>query len=160
MALFFWLVYSHGMASGLTDKEWSKRAKWKLVKLFLWPSIRSHSSLCAKSLQLCPTLCDPMDCSLPGASVHGILQARILEWVAMPFSRESSWPGDQTCVSYISCIGRQVLYHWTTWKAPHHYFCYNDWPHGPSLTQCERKPPGVWLSGSKLLDLGPVAQCC
>ena len=52
-----------------------------------------------------------MDCSLPGSSVHGILQARILEWVAMPSSRESSWPTDQTHVLYISCIGRQVLYH-------------------------------------------------
>ena len=41
--------------------------------------------MCAKSLQLCPTLCDPVDCGLPGSSVHGILQARILEWVAMPF---------------------------------------------------------------------------
>ena len=43
--------------------------------------------VCAQSLQLCPTLCDPMDCSLPGCSVHGILQARILEWVAMPSSK-------------------------------------------------------------------------
>ena len=42
--------------------------------------------------QLCPTLCDPMDCSLPGSSVHGILQARVLEWVAISFSRGSSWP--------------------------------------------------------------------
>ena len=43
----------------------------------------------AKSLQLCPTLCDPMDCSLPGSSVHGILQARVLEWVAISFFIES-----------------------------------------------------------------------
>ena len=50
----------------------------------------------AKSLQSCPVLCDLMDCSPPGSSVHGILQARILEWVAMPFSRGSSWPRDQT----------------------------------------------------------------
>ena len=49
--------------------------------------------LCAKSLQSCPTLCDPLDCSPPGASVHGIFQARILEWVAMPSSRGSSQPG-------------------------------------------------------------------
>ena len=46
------------------------------------------------------------------ASVHGILQARILEWVAMPSSRRSARPRDQTCVSYISCDGRQVLYLW------------------------------------------------
>ena len=52
-----------------------------------------------KSLQSWPTLCDPMDCSLPGSSVHGISQARILEWVAMPASRGSSLPRDRTCVS-------------------------------------------------------------
>ena len=50
--------------------------------------------VCAKSLQSYLTLCDPMDCSPPGSSVHGILQARILEWVAMPFSKESSQPRD------------------------------------------------------------------
>ena len=52
-----------------------------------------------QSLQSCPTLCDPMDCSPPGSSVHGILQARILEWVVMPFSRGSSQPRDRTRVS-------------------------------------------------------------
>ena len=54
--------------------------------------------LVAKS---CLTLCDPMDCSRPGSPVHGILQARILKWVAMSFSRGSSWPRDQT---WISCF--------------------------------------------------------
>ena len=53
------------------------------------------------SLQLCPTLCDPMDYSSSGSSVHGILQARILEWVAMPSSRGSFPPRDQTRVSYV-----------------------------------------------------------
>ena len=47
------------------------------------------------------TLCDPMDCSLSGSSVHGIFQARVLEWVATSFSRGSSWPRDQTLVSHI-----------------------------------------------------------
>ena len=47
----------------------------------------------------------------------GILQVRILEWVAMPSSRRSSRPRDQTCVSYVSCIGKHVLYHYTTWEA-------------------------------------------
>ena len=65
----------------------------------------------AKSLQLCLTLCDPMDCSPPGSSVHGTLQARILEWAAMPSSRESSQCRNWTYVSYVSCIDRQVLYH-------------------------------------------------
>ena len=51
--------------------------------------------------KLCLTLCDPMDCSLPGSSVHGIFQARILEWLAISFSRGSSWPRDRT---HISCI--------------------------------------------------------
>ena len=59
--------------------------------------------MCAKSLQLC--LCDPMDCSPPGSSVHGILQARILEWVAIPFSLGSSQPRDRTQVSVL-CTGR------------------------------------------------------
>ena len=60
-----------------------------------------------KSLQLCLTLCDPMDCSPPGSSVHGILQARILEWVAMASSKGSCWPRDRTHVSYVSCIGKR-----------------------------------------------------
>ena len=52
--------------------------------------------------QSCPTLCNPMDCSLSGSSVHGILQARILEWVAIPFSEGSSPPKEQTRVSHIA----------------------------------------------------------
>ena len=55
-----------------------------------------------KVTQSCLTLCDPTDCSPPGSSVHGILQARILEWVAISFSRGSSRPRDQTQVSYIA----------------------------------------------------------
>ena len=57
------------------------------------------------------TLCDPIDYSLPGSSVHGILQARVPEWVGIPFSWGSYPPRDQTCISYVSCIGRWVLYH-------------------------------------------------
>ena len=56
-------------------------------------------------------LCDPMDCSPPGSSVHGILQARILEWVAMPSSWVFSQPRDWTWVSYVSSTGRRILYH-------------------------------------------------
>ena len=52
--------------------------------------------------QLCLTLCDPMDCGPSGSSVHGILQARMLEWVAISFSRGSSLPQDQTWVSHIA----------------------------------------------------------
>ena len=56
----------------------------------------SHKWKESEVAQSCPTLCDPMDCNLPGSSVHGILQARILEWVAISFSRGSSWPRDWT----------------------------------------------------------------
>ena len=59
--------------------------------------------------QSCPTLCNPMYCSPPGSSVHGIVQARILEWVAMPSSRGSFQPRDRTHVSYISCTGSLPL---------------------------------------------------
>ena len=55
-----------------------------------------------------------MDCSPPGSSVRGISQARILEWVAIFFSRRPFWPRDWTL---ISCIGRWILYHWATWEA-------------------------------------------
>ena len=54
--------------------------------------------------QLCLILCNPMDCSPPGSSAHGILQARILEWVAMPFSRGSSRPRNQTCIVSLSLL--------------------------------------------------------
>ena len=52
--------------------------------------------------QSCPTLCSPIDCSLPGSSISGIFQARVLEWVAISFSRRFSWPRDQTLVSRIA----------------------------------------------------------
>ena len=64
-----------------------------------------------------PTIYDPMDCSLPGSSVHGIFQARILDWVAISFSRGSSRPRDWTCVSCI--IGRRFTI-WATREALHH----------------------------------------
>ena len=57
---------------------------------------------CVLVTQLCLTHCDPMDCSLPGPFVHGLLQARLLEWVAISYSRESSQPRDRTQVSYIA----------------------------------------------------------
>ena len=55
---------------------------------------------------------EPMDCSLPGLSVHGILQAKILQWIAISFSRGSSWPTDRT-------LDRRILYHWATREATH-----------------------------------------
>ena len=76
-----------------------------------WVAILAPQVLVA---QLCLTLRDPMDCSPPGSSVHGILQARILEWAAMPFSRGSYQPRDRTQVSHI--VGRYFTV-WTTWEA-------------------------------------------
>ena len=75
------------------------------------------NSCCSSVTKSCPTLCDPMDCSLPGSSVHGILQARILEWVAISSSRGSSRPRDQTHISYVSCIADEFFIHWAIREA-------------------------------------------
>ena len=71
----------------------------------------------ARSLQLCPALCDPRNCSWPGFSVHWVLQARLLDWVAVSSSGGSSQIRDQTCVSCVSFIGRQFFTASTTWAA-------------------------------------------
>ena len=78
------------------------------------------SCMCAKALQLYLTLCNPMDCSPPGSSVHRIIQERILEWVPISSSSGgSSWPRDRTHVSCDSCLGLEILYHLATWaKSP------------------------------------------
>ena len=60
--------------------------------LCVWVCVCVFVCVCTKSFQSCPTLCNTMDCSLPGSSMHGILQARIPEWVAIPSSRGSSLP--------------------------------------------------------------------
>ena len=64
------------------------------------------------------TLCDPMDCSLPGSSAHGILWQEYWSGLLCPPSKGSSWPRDRTHVSCISCIVRWIFYHWATWEAP------------------------------------------
>ena len=79
--------------------------------LFRCVCVRAH--VCTHS---CPTLCDPMDCSQPGSSVHGILQARVLEWVANFSSRGSSWPRDWTWISYIT---GELFIIWATREAPY-----------------------------------------
>ena len=89
---------------------WHPLTLWFLFPSFLHELLFHYSFLkCQWSevAQSCPTLCDLMDSSLPGSSIHGIFQARILEWVAISFSRGSSWPRDRTWVSCTS--GR--LYH-------------------------------------------------
>ena len=91
---------------------------------YLYKSWRSSVKLSAKYilrfcvcmytqlLQSCPTLCNSTDCSPPGFSLHGILQARILVWVAMSSSRGSSQSRDPTYVSSVSCTGRHSLHSW------------------------------------------------
>ena len=71
--------------------------------------------------QSCSTFCNRVNCSPPGSSVHGIFQARILEQVAISYSRGSSWLRDWTHISCVSCIGWWILYHWATWEA-----CYDE----------------------------------
>ena len=65
---------------------------------------------------LCSVVSDSMDCSLSGFFVHGIFQAKILEWVAISYSRGSSPLRDGTSISCVSCIGRRILYHRATWE--------------------------------------------
>ena len=98
--------------------------------------------MCAKSHQSCLTLCDPMDCSPAGSSVHGILQARILEWVVTTFSRGSSWPRDLTGISYISCMGRWVLYHYHHLGSPH-----------PCMTIRKTISLTIWTFAGKVMSL-------
>ena len=100
-----WQAAVHGVA-----KSQSWLSNWTELNWTYCPLL-VHACSVTKS---CPTLCDPTDCSLTGSPVHGILQARILEWAADSYSRRSFWPRDRTCVS---CIGRQILYHWATWEA-------------------------------------------
>ena len=107
------------------------QAWWNLCGLGNF-HLSCHRCLSAKLLQSCPTLWDLIDCSLPGSSVHGIIQARILEWVALPFSRGSSQPRDWTRISCDSCIAgrfftaespeKPLLCHTRENKAPKSWF--------------------------------------
>jgi len=84
---------------------------WPIFFLFVFLCVWAHA-------QSCPTLCNTMDYSPPGSSVHEFSQTRILEWVAMLSSRGSSRPRDRTHIFCISCIGRHILYYHATWEAP------------------------------------------
>ena len=101
--------------------------------------VRAHICTRACVCLVISNFCNPKDYSLPGSSIHGIRQARILEWVAISFSRGSSWPRDQTQVSCVSCIGWQILYLWATWGAHLLGFAVNPWwslVHNSSLCHC------------------------
>ena len=98
-------------------------ACWPKNNIYIY--IVKNQQYCNKSNCCCLvsksslTLCDPMDCSLPGFSVHGIFRARILEWVAISCCKGSSQPRDRTQVFCISCIGRRVLYQCNSREAQH-----------------------------------------
>ena len=96
--------------------HWTTKKEWKSWKVVRKRRRRKGGGKESESevAQLCPTLSDPMDYSLPGSSVHGIFQARVLEWAAISFSRGSSQPRDQTWVSFIA--GRHFTI-WATWEA-------------------------------------------
>ena len=96
-----------------TDLHWW----WELLRVLLFLEwARKHAHVFSPN-QSCPTLCDPINWIPAGSSVHGILQARILERSAVSSSRGSSEPGDWTRVSCVPCVGRRILYHWVTWEA-------------------------------------------
>ena len=85
-----------------TTKE-REGKKTNFLKMILYLCVCVCVCVCLVA-QSCPALCDPMDCSPPGSSAHGILQARILEWVAISFSKGSSQTKDRTRISSLSCI--------------------------------------------------------
>ena len=106
-----------------------ERAQWVLtviLKLVMgWSDLHHLDSfvcVCVLVAQSCLTLCNPTDCSLPGFSVHGILQARILEWIAIPFSRGTSQPRNRTLVSCMAgrffTIWAKVNLHFQSWFVP------------------------------------------
>ena len=91
---------------GRKESDMTDRLIWSdLNALLLLRNKNSGIRVAVMHTRLCLILCDHMDCSLPGSSVHGILQARILEWVTISSSQGSSHPRDGTHVSYVSCIG-------------------------------------------------------
>ena len=104
--LFFINFFSNLLATQHVGCQFPTRYETRI------PCIRGQ---CVLVTQLCPILCDPKDCSPPGSSGHGILQARILEWIATPFSGGSSRPRDWTRVS---CIASKFFTIWATREAP------------------------------------------
>jgi len=129
--------------------------------------VRSTSAgvyVCVWYAQLCLALCDRMDYSPKGSSVHGILQARTVEWVAMPSSRGSCRPRDQTLrhLCFLHC--RWILYHWATWEAPHLVWellqkisLHSDFSAETMSARCQRHPDGSGgLSHQHRLPL----RCC
>ena len=104
--------------------------------------------------QSCPTLCDPMDCSPLGSSVHGILQARILEWVAISFSRGSSSPRDWTWVSHTADSSVQPLSHVRLFATPWTAACQ------ASLSNTNSRSPPKPMSIVSMMPSNHLILCC
>ena len=104
-----WNKKIYNLYGNTKDPKQPKQSWERKMELEESGSLTSDCGYCLVSKSY-PNICDPVDCNPQGFSVHGIFQARILQWVAMPSSRGSSQPRDQTHVSYVSCIGRRVLY--------------------------------------------------
>ena len=105
-------------------ESYSGKTVWEPRIPESWSWLSPHTACACLVTQMCLTLCDPMDgvaCQAPLSM--GFFQARIQEWMAISFLQGFSWPRDWTCIPWVSCIGRQILYHWTTGK-PH-----SDWEH-------------------------------
>ena len=119
--LLYWNIHSISL-SFLTN---FKCTTWWAVSVFtsLWNyCVRVCVCACMRAQLLSGVwLCNSMDCSLPGSSVYGISQARILERVAISYSGESFWCGDWILISYISCISKEILYNCVTWEHPQHH---------------------------------------
>ena len=97
------------------EEFWTRHLKYGFYEWWYYRQAVLYSFLIESEVaQLCPTLCDPMDCSLSGSSVHGIFQARVLEWIAISFSRGSSRPRNRTRISHIA--GRRFTV-WATREA-------------------------------------------
>ena len=115
--LMLLLFFSHSVVSDSLRPHGLQRTRLPVLHHLL-EHAQTHVHWVSESesevTQSSPTFCNPMDCSLPGSSVHGIFQARILEWVAISFSRRSSWPRDWTQVSGI--VGRCFII-WATREA-------------------------------------------
>ena len=110
---------------------------YNILHRWLWKHCRQswkdHVCVCSVA-QSCLTLCDPLNCSPPGFSIHGVFQARILKRVAVSSSRGFSWPKDWTQVSCVSCIGRQIICQCTSWENLQRIIEYNQKTkrlHGP-----------------------------
>ena len=120
---FFYLTYnssSHKLFYPeiiIDSQEVANLQRSAMCSLLIFSQSSTLQDNCMCVCSVVSNLCDLMGYSLPGSSVHGIFQARILEWVAISFSRRSSRPRDRTWVSCISRIGRWILYCWATWEA-------------------------------------------